>query len=252
MAADSKFPSLRSSARLSHPEILRAALHRPGDKAPTGPATNAATATRLGKRVRTPLGAHDGPRAAKAIKTEHRNGLPAAQETKFSGGGGLSAEPAAKASRGRGVAPLPPLRVTSAVQPRPDGAFVAEPGPATLRNGATQTDDDLPAVAVNGSVSEKSDRRTLRSHDGGSRSKSELALYFPNYDDFINPEPQENGSLNLDHSCVRFRLADFLVTLQTSLLPTRDCTSPTSRPNLRHPRRTSSSPRRPARRPRNR
>ena len=34
------------------------------------------------------------------------------------------------------------------------------------------------------------DKRSLRSHDGGSRSKSELALYFPNYDDLISIEPK--------------------------------------------------------------
>ena len=184
MAADSKFP-LRSSSRLTHSEILRAALRPPSDKS-SGPAT-----TRLGKRVRTPLGAHDDPRAAKAVKTEHLNGLPAAKDTRR---GGLITEPAAKASRGRSVAPLPPLRVTSAVQPRPNGAITTETKTTVHRNGETQIYDYSETRAVNGVVSKKSDRRTLRSHDGGSRSKSELSLYFPNYDDFINPEPQETGS----------------------------------------------------------
>ena len=39
----------------------------------------------------------------------------------------------------------------------------------------------------------KSDKRSLRSHDGGSRSKSELALYFPNYDELVSIEPKEPG-----------------------------------------------------------
>ena len=38
-----------------------------------------------------------------------------------------------------------------------------------------------------------SDKRTLRSQDGGSRSKSELALYFPNYEELISTEPKEAG-----------------------------------------------------------
>ena len=38
-----------------------------------------------------------------------------------------------------------------------------------------------------------SDQRTLRSQDGGSRSKSELALYFPNYEELISTKPKEAG-----------------------------------------------------------
>ena len=34
------------------------------------------------------------------------------------------------------------------------------------------------------------EKRSLRSHDGGSRSKSELSLYFPNYDELISIEPK--------------------------------------------------------------
>ena len=38
------------------------------------------------------------------------------------------------------------------------------------------------------------EKRTLRSHDGGSRSKSELASYFSNYDDIVSNEPKEPGT----------------------------------------------------------
>ena len=41
----------------------------------------------------------------------------------------------------------------------------------------------------------QADKRSLRSHDGGSRSKSELALYFPNYDELVSIEPKEPGTL---------------------------------------------------------
>ena len=37
------------------------------------------------------------------------------------------------------------------------------------------------------------DKRSLRSHDGGSRCKSELALYFPNYDELVSIEPKKPG-----------------------------------------------------------
>ena len=36
-----------------------------------------------------------------------------------------------------------------------------------------------------------SDRRTLRSHAGGSRLKSDLSWYFSNYDELMNDEPRE-------------------------------------------------------------
>ena len=39
------------------------------------------------------------------------------------------------------------------------------------------------------------DKRSLRSHDGGSRSRSELAQYFPNWDEIISNEPQIEGML---------------------------------------------------------
>ena len=42
------------------------------------------------------------------------------------------------------------------------------------------------------------EKRNLRSHDGGSRSRSELEQYFPNYDDLISIEPKTNDSLTAD------------------------------------------------------
>ena len=39
----------------------------------------------------------------------------------------------------------------------------------------------------------QTDKRNLRSHDGASRSKSELAPYFPNYDELVSIEPREPG-----------------------------------------------------------
>lgn len=43
----------------------------------------------------------------------------------------------------------------------------------------------------------KAEKRSLRSHDGGSRSKSELALYFPNYDELVSIEPKEPGESSM-------------------------------------------------------
>ncbi|KAL4969341.1 acetyltransferase SAS4-like domain-containing protein [Aspergillus stella-maris] len=43
---------------------------------------------------------------------------------------------------------------------------------------------------------EKGKRRSLRSHDGGSRVKSDLALYFPNYNQLISLEPPKTELLS--------------------------------------------------------
>ena len=39
-----------------------------------------------------------------------------------------------------------------------------------------------------------SDKRSLRSHDGGSRFKSELALYFADYDEILGDAPKAQGT----------------------------------------------------------
>lgn len=41
--------------------------------------------------------------------------------------------------------------------------------------------------------SQSTDKRTLRSQDGGSRSKSELSLYFTNYEQMLTLEPAKPG-----------------------------------------------------------
>ncbi|KAL4814105.1 something about silencing, SAS, complex subunit 4-domain-containing protein [Aspergillus spinulosporus] len=52
----------------------------------------------------------------------------------------------------------------------------------------------VPAVTADRAVPEK--RRSLRSHDGGSRARSELALYFPNYDQIMSLEPPKTELLS--------------------------------------------------------
>jgi hypothetical protein len=60
--------------------------------------------------------------------------------------------------------------------------------------------DDVPSAASTprpGSAEKlpasSTDKRSLRSHDGGSRLKSHLAIYFYNYDDIIAGVPKEDG-----------------------------------------------------------
>ena len=57
-----------------------------------------------------------------------------------------------------------------------------------IRTPVTQANDTIrkPIDAI-----KQEEKRTLRSQDGGSRSRSELASYFPNYDDIVSNEPKE-------------------------------------------------------------
>lgn len=63
------------------------------------------------------------------------------------------------------------------------------------------TKDSTPEVndAVSGNIviPSRTDKRSLRSHDGGSRSKSELALYFLNYDELVSTEAKDPGMILL-------------------------------------------------------
>lgn len=77
------------------------------------------------------------------------------------------------------------------------------PQPQQQINGFTSTTsqyldqhlsrDNDQRVANNPAPLKAADKRSLRSHDGGSRSRSELALYFPNYDELVSIEPKEPG-----------------------------------------------------------
>jgi hypothetical protein len=81
-------------------------------------------------------------------------------------------------------------RRTSAAQPLINGTIVADAASQTPSANDTQ-----------GTSQRKGDvKRSLRSHDGGSRSKSELAWYFPNYEQLISNEPHEKGMHTFDTS----------------------------------------------------
>lgn len=69
-------------------------------------------------------------------------------------------------------------------------------------NGAKSTDcnnnlalEDGNTAIGSAEVAEKMEARNLRSHDGGSRSKSELALYFTNYDEILSMEARDPGMM---------------------------------------------------------
>ena len=66
-----------------------------------------------------------------------------------------------------------------------------------LTNGESQTQSfasTSSAPLLENTRKAEVDKRTLRSQDGGSRSKSELAQYFPNFDDIVSNDPKEAGT----------------------------------------------------------
>jgi hypothetical protein len=93
----------------------------------------------------------------------------------------------------------PPTKVT-VTQPHGELLRITNGVPATL--GLHQ--DDIPSgpstpgatldTPVAASQSQSQDKRSLRSHDGGSRLKSDLATYFANYDDIIAGLPETSGT----------------------------------------------------------
>ena len=93
-----------------------------------------------------------------------------------------------------------PIRDRSATQDAvTDVARSRKPDPPQRINGTTTTQNAQPFNNNAGLTSDppnvpsQNDKRSLRSHDGCSRSKSELALYFPNYDELVSIEPKEPG-----------------------------------------------------------
>ncbi|MCJ1426950.1 hypothetical protein MMC29_004853 [Sticta canariensis] len=82
------------------------------------------------------------------------------------------------------VAQIESLRQPDHLRPPLNGAK-----PADLNNDQTPKDD---CIAVGNAVpTGRLEKRNLRSHDGGSRSKSELALYFSNYDELVSIEAKD-------------------------------------------------------------
>jgi hypothetical protein len=104
--------------------------------------------------------------------------------------------------------PNPPTRLTVT---QPHGGLLETVNGVRVRLNIT--DDDLSSkaptprpesiIARASSTGRPQEARSLRSKDGGSRIKSELAIYFGNYDEIINDAPRTPGNANtamsLDH-----------------------------------------------------
>ena len=101
------------------------------------------------------------------------------------------------------TAPRPPTKLTL-TEPRGDVLQTTNGVCTTIAigDGGIQTGASLVATPENtphrqikesATNSKSQDKRTLRSHDEGGRLKSDLATYFPNYEDVINDTPTEPG-----------------------------------------------------------
>lgn len=182
MPSDSDETSLRSPLRKNP-------LPADCDSTPTIISTSAAS-MHLGKRGRpnaTVKAEHAASKRQKVLGTfdaKPARQLPTGdQEPK------TTRKHAGAADREAGLPGGP--RVTSAVQPPPNGTITTT---QTLTNGEAQPLIQVTATSAHTNGPQESDKRTLRSHDGGSRSKSELAQYFPNFDEIVSNERKEAGT----------------------------------------------------------
>lgn len=112
-------------------------------------------------------------------------------------GSGAASPPSAAATRAtRRSGHALPVAVDNDADKTPAGPSTSGDD-AARPNGAPRSSTRNPPAASNGNVV-PTERRSLRSHDGGSRSRSELAQYFPNYEQMISlepPKPGEHGAL---------------------------------------------------------
>ena len=181
MAALSSRPSLRSSNRNN--TLLNQV---PPTHADQNPLTN----SQRGKRTRR---SSIGSQSNTSVK-RLRLGLPDPTRSRH-----VSETCASK--------PLP-IRGRSATQDAlTQVGRLRKPNPPQHINGTTIATQNAQSYNKNATppidtkdVSNQNDKRNLRSHAGCSRSKSELALYFPNYDELVSIEPKEPGMTSGDTS----------------------------------------------------
>lgn len=133
--------------------------------------------------------------------------------------------------------PKPPTKVTVT---QPHGGLVQSTN--GVQTSLNLREDDVPShsatpkpdvqggLAVPAGTSQSQDKRTLRSQDGGSRLKSDLAIYFPNYDDVIAGVERKPGTLTcLYRADIK---ADAGQIFSTSMSPSTSLTSLSPTPCL--------------------
>ena len=178
MAALPSRPSLRSSNR-NNTILNQVPLTHPDPIPPPN--------SRRGKHTRD---SSHGGQSNTAVK-RLRLGLPDPANSKH-----VSKPPAPKSLPIRDKSVVQDV-ATEAVRSRnPDPQHIN--GTSTATQNAPFVNENATLTVQTKDVSSPNDKRSLRSHDGCSRSKSELALYFPNYDDLVSIEPKKPGRTPTD------------------------------------------------------
>ncbi|KAB8212245.1 Something about silencing SAS complex subunit 4 [Aspergillus parasiticus SU-1] len=102
--------------------------------------------------------------------------------------------------------------------------------PAESPNEKTATPSQQPTSAQ--TTPAVRERRSLRSHDGGSRARSELALYFPNYEQLLSLEPPKTEFLAV-HTAIKLIDDHSESPISSSDLPAPDSDTPFGNPLLK-------------------
>ncbi|MCJ1402506.1 hypothetical protein MMC11_005726 [Xylographa trunciseda] len=203
-------PSLRSSSRQS--------TFLPDNTATVGGSNPHPPTIHLGKRAHAPYLGNGDHQFSKKLRIDvpaltYPHVLPKASVTKpmspgekSPGGVTLSTTSALFTSR------------TNAAVPHPTNGIITTNGLTLVKEQVSIKTTVKHHKGANGKAIKVVDKRTLRSQDGGSRSKSELSLYFHNYEELISNEPKNSGILmrnaQTDHSLT---ILDFL-TADTPIL----------------------------------
>ena len=127
---------------------------------------------------------------------------PSKRQRLAANGSRLPTRPAT-ATGARTTTPRPPTKLS---QSAPDGQISQTTnGVRSLLDADGSSVDLLPAQDIKVKRTRESsvrsrtpqgkaeEKRTLRSQDEGARLKSDLSIYFPNYEDVINDAPQDPG-----------------------------------------------------------
>ena len=170
-------PSLRSSARR--------------DADPESPATEnppRPSESRKGKRARPSPPGHDSDTSSKKLRTEPHNETRKLNRQK---------RDVLKTLPFRSRQPLNKDNVVTQPKARKLDPVLIQPKNGLHLTAKEHSDDESPHHGINQNIPPPTPThaggRSLRSHAGGSRSKSELAQYFGNYDDLISIEAREPG-----------------------------------------------------------
>ena len=181
-------PSVRASRRV-------AGLHPPTEPAATDKGQNISKSppTRNVKRTRISLESENGRRGKKP-----RLGMPippvASGQRKPAKVPSKTAEKKANAV----------ARPESRAQPPINGTHKAprSPRPGARRSDKAPFKSHVTSIAVANESSQANEgKRTLRSQGGASRFKSDLALFFPCYDEMISNEPKTPGRSSACAGC---------------------------------------------------